>query len=162
MDLTVIFLLLAVLVLVFLFMAYPFTNRWQLKNQSSHEISTLIAEHERVLAALEELDVDNDVGKIPTGEYSSQRASLVRKGSDILRRLDEIQGSQPYPAQKTVKVVEAELSDKLLSDEDLETLISKRRKMRQQKTAGFCPSCGKPILQSDQFCPSCGKMINSK
>ncbi len=30
---------------------------------------------------------------------------------------------------------------------------------RKDKTAGFCPKCGKPVLQSDVFCPSCGKYI---
>ena len=82
--------------MIALFVAQPFTRRWRAKEQSSHEISTLLAERERTLTALMELDFDNGIGKIPAEEYSTQRASLIQKGSDILRQLDEIQGAQTY------------------------------------------------------------------
>jgi len=46
-----------------------------------------------------------------------------------------------------------------LSGEDLEDLLAKRRIARKDKTAGFCPKCGKPVLQSDVFCPFCGSTL---
>jgi len=48
----------------------------------------------------------------------------------------------------------------MYDDDDLESMIAARRKTRKEKSAGFCPKCGKPILVSDRFCPSCGKAIN--
>jgi hypothetical protein len=162
MELGAIFLLLGMAVIVIVFVAQPFTTHWRTRAQSSHEISALLAERERAINALLELDADNAIGKIPAEEYSSQRAGLVRKGADILRRLDEIQKAQPAPVKETVRPVIAETSSNAPSDEDLEDLISQRRTIRQLKTAGFCPNCGKPVLQSDQFCPSCGQIINSK
>jgi hypothetical protein len=45
-------------------------------------------------------------------------------------------------------------------DDDVEALISSRRKARKEKSGGFCPRCGKPVLVSDRFCPHCGKSIN--
>jgi predicted amidophosphoribosyltransferase len=48
----------------------------------------------------------------------------------------------------------------VLDDDDLESMISARRKTRKEKSAGFCPKCGKPVQVSDRFCPSCGKAIN--
>jgi hypothetical protein len=162
MELGAIFLLLGVLVIVVVFVAQPFTTHWRARAQSSHEISALLAERERALNALLEWDADNALGKIPAEEYSTQRASLVRKGADILRGLDEIQKTQPAPVKETVKSAVAETPTNPPSDEDLEDLISRRRTIHQQKTAGFCPNCGKPIMQSDQFCPSCGQILNSK
>jgi NADH pyrophosphatase NudC (nudix superfamily) len=47
-----------------------------------------------------------------------------------------------------------------VTDEDLEELISKRRSIRNEKTSGFCPNCGKPLLQSDRFCYCCGQAIS--
>jgi zinc-ribbon domain len=162
MDLGAIFLLLGVLVIVGVFVAQPFTTHWRARAQRSQEMSALLAERERTLTALLELDADNAIGKIPGKEYSSQRASLVRKGADILRRLDEIQNPQQAPVRATAIPIVANVTTNMPSDDDLEDLISKRRNSRQKKTAGFCPSCGKPILVSDQFCPSCGHKLNSK
>ena len=157
-----IFLVLGVLVIVVLFVAQPFAKHWRVTVQSSHEISTLLAERERALTALMELDFDNGIGKIPAEEYSIQRAGLIQKGSDILRQLDEIQAAKSSPFEESVEPAAVEQHVNLPSDEDLEDLIAKRRAMRKQKTAGFCHNCGKPILQSDQFCPSCGQITNAK
>ena len=162
MEIGAIFLLLVVLVAVLLYVAKPFTKQWKIRVENSPEISTLLAERERSLNALQELDFDNGIGKVPTEEYTTQRASLIQRGSEILRRLDELQGALVLPAEKDARREITEPSGKELSDEELETLIAKRRGMRQQKTAGFCPNCGKPILQSDLFCPSCGQKMNLK
>ena len=156
-----IFLLLLVLVIVVLFVAQPFTVHWRVNEQKSLQISTLLAERERTLNALQELDFDNSLGKVPLEEYSAQRASLIQKGSDILRQLDQNQDTQLHAVEKPVELKATEQHTKLLSDEDLEDLLAQRRAECRQKTAGFCPNCGKPILQSDQFCPSCGQMVNS-
>jgi hypothetical protein len=162
MELGAIFLIICVIIIVGLFVAQPFTRNWRVKAQSSHEISTLLAERERALNALMELDFDNGIGKIPVEEYTSQRASLIQRGSDILHQLDEIQGAQHLPTEMYIEPAVPEKKVKLPSDEDLEDLIAKRRARRSQKTAGFCPNCGKPILLSDHFCPSCGQIVNSK
>ena len=162
MEVCAILLLLLVVVIVGLFVVQPFTTRWRVKAQNPREISALLAERERTLSALVELNFDNGIGKIPAEEYSAQRASLIQKGSDILRQLDEIQAAKPSIKAGTNEAVVVEEKAKSLSDEDLEDLIAKRRAMRTQKTAGFCPNCGKPILKSDQFCPSCGWKLYSK
>jgi len=160
MELGAIFLLLGVLAIVVLFVAQPFTQKWRVKVQNSREISALLAERERALTALMELDFDNGIGKIPADEYSTQRASLIQKGADIFRQLDALQAVKPTPVKMVEEPNFANQKTGLLSEEDLEDLIAKRRSSRQQKTAGFCPNCGKPILQSDKFCPSCGQLIS--
>jgi tRNA(Ile2) C34 agmatinyltransferase TiaS len=41
----------------------------------------------------------------------------------------------------------------------IEKMIVDRRRERTERSAGFCPKCGKPIQQSDQYCPGCGEKI---
>ena len=162
MEIGAIFLLLALLIFVTLFVARPFTSRWRVKVQSSPEVSALLAERERTLTALMELDFDNGIGKIPAEEYTSQRASLLQKGSEVLRHLDAIQGKPAINKDEAFERLATEQNEDILSEEDLEELIAKRRTAHREKTAGFCPNCGKPILQSDKYCPSCGQPVNSK
>jgi rubrerythrin len=162
MELGAIFLLLLVLAIIVLFVSKPFSENWRIQAQSSHELSSLLAERERALNALQELDFDYGLGKVPQDEYSVQRANLLRNGADVLRRLDEIQGVETMQAEEPDKQTFAKSHTSFLSDEDLEELIAKRRGNRRQKTAGFCPRCGKPILRSDQFCPTCGQRVSSE
>jgi RNA polymerase-binding transcription factor DksA len=162
MELGAIFLILGVLVIVVIFVAQPFTEHWRVKAQSGHEMSALLAERERALNALQELDFDFGLGKIPTEEYSAQRADLLQRGAEVLRRLDEIQIKQFALAEKPGKLMTEEQPASNFADEELEDLIAKRRALRRQKTGGFCPNCGKPILMSDQFCPACGQALSSR
>jgi NADH pyrophosphatase NudC (nudix superfamily) len=140
----------------------PFTQRWRAKVQSEQAISVLLANRENALSALQELDFDFKLGKILPEEYSIQRASFLQMGAEALRRLDEIEAARPAPIEEPVKPVTRVKAIKPLADEDLEDLVAKRRSTRQQNATGFCPKCGKPILQSDRFCSSCGQVIDSK
>ncbi|MEP0806762.1 MAG: zinc ribbon domain-containing protein [Chloroflexota bacterium] len=132
-----------------------------------HELSSLFAERDRVVNALQELDFDYNLGKIPEEDYPAQRAALLQKGADILRKIDSY-SPQVDTAQDTEarieKAVAARRADaaksRQITDDDLETLIASRRKARKNKSAGFCPKCGKPVLTSDKFCPSCGKSLS--
>jgi zinc-ribbon domain len=162
MELGAIFLLLGVLLIVVLFVMQPFSKQWHVKIQTGQELSVLQANRENALNALQELEADFNLGKVPEAEYTAQRASLLKAGADVLRRLDEIQHAQPAIRKEPVNppIMESPISH--LADDDLEGLIAKRRAVRQQKAAGFCPRCGKPILQSDRFCPACGKAVNSQ
>jgi hypothetical protein len=162
MNLGAVFLTIVVLVLVTLFVAQPFTSHWRMKTQSSHQVSSLLAERERALNALIELDFDNGIGKVPAEEYSIQRTSLIQRGSEILRQLDELQAAEALRSNRSVKPNAAIQTAKPLSDEELEDMVAKRRSAQNHKTAGFCPNCGKPIYKSDIFCPSCGQAVNSK
>jgi hypothetical protein len=163
MDLGAVLLLLGVVFSVILFIIQPFTKNWRVRTQSSQAVSGLLTERERTLIDLLDLDFDKEIGKIPAEEYSIRRAILIQKGSDILRKLDEVQAEESSSRKKLLDKKADEKHTSLLSDEDLEDLIAKRRQTRQQKTAGFCPNCGKPIFKLDQFCPSCGlKLFRDK
>jgi rubrerythrin len=170
MELGSVFLILAVLVVVSIYLYAPLQNRSRrLKQGSGHEVSALQAERDRVINSLQELDFDFKLGKIPAEDYPVQRAALLQKGADILRNLDEL-----APAASSARNAEARIEtaaaakradssakDAEVTDDDIESMISARRKQHKSKSAGFCPKCGKPVLVSDKFCPSCGKALSS-
>ncbi len=176
MELTAIFFSLAVLILVGMYLYAPFTERRAKRvTEEEHELSALMAERDRVINSLQELDFDFKLGKVPEEDYPVQRTSLLQKGADILRKIDALT-STPSPNGKRArsdgqdmearleKAIAARRADAALakaevSDDDLETLISSRRKGHTHKSAGFCPRCGKPVMITDRFCPSCGKSL---
>jgi hypothetical protein len=129
-----------------------------------------------IINSLQELDFDNNLGKIPEDEYAPQRALLLQKGAEILRKLDELSSPSPLvPLPKgegnhedaearIEKEVSAHRADSPaqaaeLSDDDIESMLAARRKQHKEKSAGFCPKCGKPVLVTDRFCPACGKSL---
>ncbi|HEY3311573.1 MAG TPA: zinc-ribbon domain-containing protein [Anaerolineales bacterium] len=173
MDIGAIFLLLSVGLLTGLFVARPFMERRRSSNggQDDPALSSLLAERDRLIGALQELDFDHALGKIPAQDYPGMRMNLLQHASDVLRKLDILQPQLAVhsDAESRVEAViaarradAAEVNTKkevAISDEDLEELVAARRTARKDKSVGFCPKCGKPVLRSDRFCPSCGKPI---
>jgi len=169
MEIAAILLTLGVIVLVGLYLYAPLLERQGHRvTLEEHELSALLAERDRVVNSLQELDFDFKLGKIPEGDYPTQRAALLQKGADILRNIDSF-SPQADPSQDTEsrieKAVAAHRADASntqaeINDDDLESMIVSRRKSHKNKSAGFCPKCGKPVLTSDKFCPSCGKSLS--
>jgi hypothetical protein len=169
MQLTAILVSLALLILVAVYLYAPFIQkRARRVTEEEHELSALLAERDRVVNSLQELDFDYKLGKIPEEDYPAQRASLLQSGADILRKIDTI-APEPASAQDVDDRIEraiaarradAPVAKPEVSDDDLESMISARRKGRKEKSSGFCPKCGKPVMVSDRFCPSCGKSLS--
>ncbi len=169
MDLVAIFLLIAVIMLIALYVARPFAG-WQGRLTGNEQtLSTLRAERDRVLTALQELDFDYSLGKIPADDYPAQRKELVQNGAEILRRIDALTPSKSpngrgefvenrseVNASEHRPRAEKKTASSDASDDDLEDLIARRRSVRKEKSSSFCPKCGKPVSKSDVYCPSCG------
>ena len=183
MDIGSILLLLALLILIGLFIARPLIDREAVvvspeEDQQEHEISTLLAERDRILTALYELDFDNALGKIPEQEYPPQRALLLQQGADVLRKLDEY--DQVAPANDMEQRIEDAIAKRRAisidqeeavpesitpvlvvdADDEVEVQLANRKRVRQDKSAGFCPQCGRPVQKSDRFCPKCGYALS--
>lgn len=169
MELTAIFFSLAILILVGIYLYAPFMERRARRvTEEEHELSTLMAERDRVINSLQELDFDFKLGKIPEDDYPVQRSTLLQKGADILRKIDAL-APQAISVQDTetrleraiaARRADAAVARVQVNDDDLESIISSRRKSRTNKSAGFCPKCGKPVMVTDRFCPSCGKSLS--
>ncbi len=182
MDIGSLFLLLALLILIGLFIARPLLDREAIAvtpeaDKKEHELSTLLAERDRVLKALEELDFDNAMGKIPEGDYPGQRERLLMQGADVLRKLDVIDGD--ISDAEIEQRIEAAIAERrstsadpgeamsteqsravtVDADDEVEVQLAARRRARQDKSAGFCPKCGRPVQKSDRFCPKCGHAL---
>lgn len=162
------FFLILLLVGVALYVSAPLRSQ-HTHRPSEEEIqaSFLMAERDRIIAALQELDFDFRLGKIPAEEYPAQRADLMKKGADVLRQLDLLQpslsGGDDVRARLEAAVAarRADGSPRAasLTDDEIEAMLAARRKERKARAAGFCPRCGKPIAATDRFCPSCGKAL---
>jgi hypothetical protein len=181
MEIGSIFLILALLLLVGLFVSRPFFDNKQERlisasDPADHERSALLAERDRVLTALWELDFDYTLGKIPEEDYPPQRTALLHKGANLLRQLDALQPD--VDAGDAEARLEATIAARRMTtgatvangragpvaspaalgaqDDEFEVLLANRRRVRQEKAAGFCPQCGQPVQKSDRFCPKCG------
>jgi hypothetical protein len=168
MDIGSIFLILAVLIPVVIYIARPLMERKSTAvTVEEHDYSALLAERDRVLNALQELEFDHTLGKIPESQYPSQRANLMRYGAKILRQIDEYEGS-PIVSTADDRLEDAIAARKTATaavdpDDELEALIAARRREQksngQSKTGGFCPQCGNCVQESDRFCPKCGEAL---
>lgn len=176
-DLGSIFLILSLVLLVGLYVVRPlFEKRSAGVSEEEQVLSTLLAERDRILSAIQELDFDFNLGKIPQEDYPAQRQRLLQRGAAVLRRLDEADQSAaaglglqleeaiaaraaalaatdgdpdgaPEPAKPPVRVMELD---------EIEKMIATRREAREVKAAGFCPECGNPVQETDSFCARCG------
>lgn len=172
-----IFLVLALVILVGIFVSRPLLERRsQRVTAEEHTISELLAERDRILDALQELDFDREMGKIPEEDYPRQRALLVQRGAEVLRRLDAMQEEHPgadvdarlevamtarragLQASEAQPLAASDVAPEIYDDE-LENLIAARRRELNGKAAGFCPHCGHAIQQRDRFCAKCGATL---
>ena len=183
MEIGSIFLILALLLVVGLFVGRPlFDNKGErlvpASDEADHQRSALLAERDRVLTALSELDFDYTLGKIPEEDYPPQRTALLQKGAGLLRQLDALMpDADPGEAEKQLEAaiaarrMEAGGTNLPASggagaavlaaahgapEDEFEVLLADRRRARQEKATGFCPKCGQPVHKSDRFCPKCG------
>jgi hypothetical protein len=179
MDIGSIFLILAIFLLVAWYVSRPLFERRPVSraarafSRAEHDLSALLAERDRVLQMLQELDFDYTLGKIPEEDYPNQRNLLLQRGAEVLSQLDALQPSvKAEPAadrlEKAITDRRAQLNQPAprkngngvpVPDDELERLIASRRRAHPEKAGGFCPKCGKPVQKSDQFCPKCGAKV---
>ena len=169
MDIGSIFLILAVLVPVVIFVARPLMERKATEvTEEEHHYYALLAERDRVLNALQELDFDHTLGKIPEEDYPRHRANLMRYGAEVLREIDEIDGTTaPHTVDDRIEAAvqsrRAVAAPAVDPDDELEALIANRRRSKkengQPNMGGFCPQCGNCVQETDRFCPKCGATL---
>jgi len=168
MDIGSILLIFGLFILVALYVSQPLTRRDALSiSQEERDYSALLAERDRILNALQELDFDHSLGKIPESVYPSQRMEMLQHGAAILQKIDEyhgISGGEDIDSrlEAEIETRRADAKDTVVlpvSDDELEEMIANRRRTRQVKSSGFCSQCGNALQQSDRFCAKCGSPV---
>lgn len=175
MDIGSIFVIITIALLVVLYIVQPLldTNKkvvliseQKTANEKEHTRSALLAERDRILTALQELEFDNVLGKIPEEDYPIQRANLVRAGAEVLRRIDESNPASQPISGRPEDWIEAEIAARRADAgntaqelDEVELAIAARRRARMGKSVGFCTKCGNPLQHSDVFCSKCGQPV---
>ena len=104
MTLGAIFLLIAVVVIVSLIIFRPFLDPSGGKVEAvdlsaNHRQSSLLAEKERLLAAIQELEFDHQTGKVDDETFPGQHLELMQKAARVMAVLDQ---EFPHPDQSKI------------------------------------------------------------
>jgi len=166
MDTGSLLLLLSIILLVGLIVSRPFfsESRSTLPGDGdlyrlASELAELVLEKENLFTSLQDLDNDHELEHISDEAYARQREILLHASARVIHRLDEL--DRQINAAQTVHEKTPLIETPGISggSDEIEEMISARRKLRDEVSAGFCPRCGKVIQKSDQFCPACGSKV---
>ena len=138
-----------ILILSGVFIMRPFLVKEKTPRRvGSSRIDSLLAEKDRLLLAIEELDQEFELEKISSEEHNRNRDILLAEAAEVIKQLDKLQ--KPSSSKKN-NVAPPE------TDDDLERLINERRQQQKSEKSQKCPKCGKTVDKGAQFCSHCGE-----
>ena len=149
MDLGTLFIVLSIFLILFMLGGQLLARKNRLPALQTSPLYVKKSDRQAYVETLKEirrLEVDFQSGNLSTMEYSLIQKDLETRGNQLLEKIDTGHGRAP--------------SADLQTNEQIEELIEKRRMSRLEKSAGFCPQCGKPVQKSDRFCPFCGRQTS--
>jgi hypothetical protein len=147
MDIGSILAVAALLALVVAFIGRPLLEGGgTLAADEDRELSALLAERDRILSRLQELDMDRAMNKLLEADYQVQRSELLNEGAGVLRRIDALQPAEVVPTPTS------EL------DQEIEREVARLR-AASADPASFCPACGGPVGPGDRYCMRCGEPL---
>ncbi len=169
MDIATLIVLIAVLLMVLAYVFQPFLTGGETQDEgpthgSKDELrmrAELLAERNRVYAAIRQLDFDHSTNKIADEDYMAQRHELVAQGVEALKQLDTLPPASEAPADDPVEaaVLAVRLGKPLAKVPTPARKAKAKGKSRDAGRTMFCPRCGKPVVQGDLFCGSCGNRL---
>lgn len=130
----------ALLVVVAALVVAPLLEKPQPANEPLSARETLEIEHQSVLRAIREIDLDYRTHKLSEADYKDLRRKQVEHGADILRTLDAFKSDEQI-------------------DEEIEAQVAALRSTNTMKVERFCTQCGKPVKENDRFCAQCGATL---
>ena len=179
MDWGAVFFVLALLVMAVLFLARPFFDR-EMKSEPlmGQGISAdfkavrflwgLEERRDQLLGALQDLEYDREMGKIPVEDYTSQREALLVAGVDVIQQIRAIRPATIPQSVPAAQLTSGSMNVSIQSgrfpsfeEDELEQMIKTYRRSRQEKAIGFCPKCWKAVKQSDRYCAQCGAPVET-
>jgi hypothetical protein len=158
MDIGSILLILALVVPVAVFVARPFTQKEAMLISDDEQVeSALLAEQDRILDSIKELEVDYQLEKIEPALFKHQRTVLMNQGAEVLEQLDALRSSEAGDPVDDRAAPQAGFAT--IPDDEIEQRIAARRRVQRERSGGFCPQCGHAVQRSDRFCSHCGGQI---
>jgi hypothetical protein len=163
-----IFLLFALAIVVFLFIFLPLLEpsgpdelvvKREVQQQECRR-SALLADRDRLLNTLLELDADNELKKIPSDDYARTRAKLVKEAADILRRLDEMNLINHQQIAATAQTVDEDELERMIASRKRELSVSAVSLPNKDGKTTYCQCCGNPLMPGDKYCSVCGRQCD--
>lgn len=167
-----IFLGLALLVLVVVYLSYPLLGQGNPEKGRLSGRTLLLEQKEALLDQLRALDFDYETGKLPEQLYTPQRAQLLQETTAVLQQLDTLPGARQPVADADIEAAiararQTKMSTPAPDDAAIEAMVSRARRSSTVSVAvangngrvNFCPQCGKAIQAGDKFCTTCGHKL---
>ena len=148
MDIVSLLIILTLALMAGAYIANPLLNQRRIAMApGDRRLSSLQAERDRVLKALEELDMDHAMEKIVGEDYEGRRMELLTQGAGALRALDELraEAAESSPDENLEALLEAE--------------VAGLRSPARHPSSETCPRCGESVREGDEFCARCGERL---
>jgi hypothetical protein len=131
-----------------LYILRPILVRTRIERRAGSTLrDALTADKERLLQALEELDLEFELDKISQEEHTRSRDLLLAEAAKVLKELDKLPKSSPGKKAKP---------EPALADDELDRMIAARREELKGKSGAKCPHCSKSVKSDAQYCSHCG------
>jgi hypothetical protein len=126
---------LAMLVIVILWVAAPLLGRKRPAAQEARTVEKrrerLLADYERTLRNIRDLDEDYATGKIQPQDHAAEREQWVQRGIQLLMEMDRLDQQSGRPEPATASALRPGGADHNV-DEAIEAAVTARRKIRQK------------------------------
>ncbi len=154
MEIGAILIVAAILIFVIGFIIKPLMEDMsKLQAESPDKVSHLLAERDRLMTAILELDFDNELGKVPEDVFKVHREDLSSRTVAVMKELEEAEG-------KVESLIEEDKQTERVPVDEIEKMIKSRRAAKEKSSGTkFCSECGSKIQKGDNFCMSCGKAL---
>lgn len=110
-------------------------------------------------AAIKDLELDFETGKISAEDYQQARAHLTHQAADLLRQIDRFAQTAPAGLDETVDAL------LIAYQPDSDPALAARMRAEITREAGqtrFCPACGHAAAPGDLFCVKCGMRLGAE
>ena len=112
-------------------------------------LAELMARRDATYAALKELDLDHEMGKLSPADYQALRDGYQARAVAILQELDSRQAAVQGAEDRAL-------------EQEIEPEIVPRKRRRRRRDLATCPECGLAFEPGDRFCRRCGTELRKE
>lgn len=146
-----------IIVAVIAFIAYPlFTKSRGQMIEASNPYDTIVSQRDSAYAALRDLDLDFQLGKLSESDYTSLRDKYKARAAVALQELDAAHAAD---AQAALEAQVAQIRQPAVDDLEAEIARVRSAKTKTVTASAFCAKCGTARQPGDQFCAKCGSQL---